>query len=157
MVCSEKELGLSNSHEGIILMHDQPRAADGTPFAPGTPAADVLGDIVFDIELTPNLARALSVVGVAREIASLYDLPLRPPSNSVVGPSIEGRGHAVNERAGTQPALHAHAAARHKGRAVAGVDAAPPATRRSAPDRRHRGRDQLRHVRDGPAAARFRL
>ncbi|MBL8145347.1 MAG: phenylalanine--tRNA ligase subunit beta [Anaerolineae bacterium] len=92
MVCSEKELGLSDSHEGIILMHDQPRAADGTPFAPGTPAADVLGDIVFDIELTPNLARALSVVGVAREIASLYDLPLRPPSNSVVqeGPSIEG-------------------------------------------------------------------
>ena len=92
MVCSEKELGLSDSHEGIILLHDQPRAADGTPFAPGTPAADVLGDIVLDIELTPNLARALSVYGVAREIASLYDLPLRPLRTDVVqdGPAITG-------------------------------------------------------------------
>ncbi|MFN8377764.1 MAG: phenylalanine--tRNA ligase subunit beta [Anaerolineae bacterium] len=83
MVCSEKELGLSDSHEGIILMHDQPRAADGTPFAPGTPASAVLGDIVLTVELTPNLARALSVYGVAREVAAIFDLPLRPPSYAV--------------------------------------------------------------------------
>ncbi len=92
MVCSEKELGLSDSHEGIILMREAPRAADGTPFAPGTPAADVLGDIVFTVELTPNLARALSVYGVAREVAAIFDLPLRPPDYSVKanGPAIEG-------------------------------------------------------------------
>ncbi len=84
MVCSEKELGLSDSHEGIILMREQPRGADGTPFAPGTPAADVLGDIVLTVELTPNLARALSVYGVAREVAAIFDRPLRPPSYAVV-------------------------------------------------------------------------
>ncbi|HYO89621.1 MAG TPA: phenylalanine--tRNA ligase subunit beta [Candidatus Limnocylindrales bacterium] len=92
MVCSEKELGLSDSHEGIILMREQPRAADGTPFAPGTPAADVLGDIVLTVELTPNLARALSVYGVAREVAAILDLPLRPISYAVVeeGAPIDG-------------------------------------------------------------------
>lgn len=90
MVCSEKELGLSDSHEGIILMREQPRAADGTPFAPGTPASAVLGDIVLTIELTPNLARALSVYGVAREVAAIFDLPLRAPDYSVKanGPPI---------------------------------------------------------------------
>ncbi len=62
MVCSEKELGISDSHEGIILMHDDPG------FPPGTPLQDVLGDVIFDVELTPNLARAYSILGVAREV-----------------------------------------------------------------------------------------
>jgi phenylalanyl-tRNA synthetase beta chain len=92
MVCSEKELGMSGEHEGIILMHDQPRAADGTPFLPGTPLQDVLGDVILDIELTPNLARCYSVFGVAREVAALLDVPLRPPSYDVVmeGAAIDG-------------------------------------------------------------------
>ena len=73
-------------------MREQPKAADGTPFEPGTPASAVLGDIVLTVELTPNLARALSVFGVAREIASLFDLPLRPPSYSAVesGAPLDG-------------------------------------------------------------------
>ena len=78
MVCSEKELGLSDSHEGIILMHDDPG------FAPGTPMQDVLGDVILEIDLTPNLARAYSILGVAREIAALLDVPLREPSYSFV-------------------------------------------------------------------------
>ena len=84
MVCSEKELGMSDSHEGIIVMHDQPRGTDGTPFVPGTPLQDVLGDVILDIELTPNLARCFSIFGVAREVAALLDVPLRPPSYDVV-------------------------------------------------------------------------
>jgi phenylalanyl-tRNA synthetase beta chain len=80
MVCSEKELGISDDHEGIILFHEPIRRRDGTPFAPGTPLQDVLGDVVLEIEFTPNLARAISIYGVAREIAFLLDLPLRPPS-----------------------------------------------------------------------------
>lgn len=86
MVCSEKELGITEEHEGIILMHE-------TPSHPaGTPAQDVVGDVLFEIELTPNLARALSVYGVAREIAALLDKPLRAPSYDVVmeGAAIEG-------------------------------------------------------------------
>ncbi len=87
MVCSEKELGLSDEHEGILLLAD-----DGS-FRPGTPLQDVLGDVVFDIELTPNLARCFSILGVAREVAALLDKPLRRPATEVLaeGPPIEGQ------------------------------------------------------------------
>jgi phenylalanyl-tRNA synthetase beta chain len=93
MVCSDKELGISDEHEGVILMHTQPRAADGTPFAPGTPLQDVLGDVVLEVELTPNLARAYSVLGVAREVAALLDKELRQPSYEALmeGAPIEGQ------------------------------------------------------------------
>jgi phenylalanyl-tRNA synthetase beta chain len=85
MVCSAKELGLSEEHEGIIIMHDDPG------FPPGTPLQDVLGDIVLEVELTPNLARAYSILGIAREVAALLDQPLREPSYDFVaaGASID--------------------------------------------------------------------
>ena len=71
MVCSEKELGISEEHEGIIILPDD---------APvGTPLADYWGDIVLDIKINPNFARAQSVLGVAREIAALTGQPVRLP------------------------------------------------------------------------------
>lgn len=86
MVCSEKELGLSGEHEGIIIMRDDP----GYP--PGTPLQDVLGDVVLEVELTPNLARAYSILGIAREVAALLDQPLREPAYDFVaeGAPIDG-------------------------------------------------------------------
>jgi phenylalanyl-tRNA synthetase beta chain len=86
MVCSDKELGISDEHEGIMLFRED------LGHAPGTPAQDVLGDVIFTIELTPNLARCYSVLGVAREIAALLDTPLRQPSYAVVadGAPIDG-------------------------------------------------------------------
>jgi len=77
MVCSEKELGIAEDHDGIILMHSD------LGHAPGTPMQDVLGDIILEIEYTPNLARAMSMIGVAREVAALLDKPLRQPSYDV--------------------------------------------------------------------------
>ncbi|MCB9456012.1 MAG: phenylalanine--tRNA ligase subunit beta [Anaerolineaceae bacterium] len=74
MVCSEKELGISEEHEGIMLM-ENPRG-----IAPGTPLQDVLGDVILEIELTPNMARNYSVLGVAREVAALLGKPVKPPS-----------------------------------------------------------------------------
>ncbi len=66
MVCSEKELGLSDYHEGIIILDDD---------APvGMPLVDYLGDAVLDIDILPNIARALSMVGVAREVAALTSI-----------------------------------------------------------------------------------
>jgi phenylalanyl-tRNA synthetase beta chain len=71
MVCSEKELGISDSHEGILVL---------SPEAPiGAPLGDYLGDVIFDFDVTPNRPDCLSVIGVAREIAALTGGPLRLP------------------------------------------------------------------------------
>ena len=87
MVCSERELGISDEHEGILLIENEGR------FPAGAPLQDVLGDIILDIELTPNLARCFSILGVAREVAALLDQPLREPSYEAVqgGASIAGQ------------------------------------------------------------------
>lgn len=71
MACSEKELGISEDHEGIILLD---------PEAPvGTPLADYMGDAVLDIDIAPNMARNANVLGVARELAALTGRKLTPP------------------------------------------------------------------------------
>ncbi len=63
MVCSEKELGISENHEGIMVL---------PPAAPvGTPLADFLGDTVLDIAVTPNRPDCLSIIGITREVAAL--------------------------------------------------------------------------------------
>jgi phenylalanyl-tRNA synthetase beta chain len=85
MLCSEKELGMSEEHEGIILLDED--------IAPGTPARDVLGDVVLDIDLTPNLARCLSIVGVAREVAAIFGVPLHIPE-----PQVHMEGSLIEER-----------------------------------------------------------
>jgi phenylalanyl-tRNA synthetase beta chain len=89
MVCSEKELGISDEHEGIILLPDD---------APvGMPLADYLGDVVFDIKINPNMARCASVIGVAREIAALTGAKLKAVPQKVVakGAPIEGQVKVV--------------------------------------------------------------
>jgi phenylalanyl-tRNA synthetase beta chain len=82
MVCSEKELGISEEHEGIILLDDD---------APvGMPLADYMGDAVLDISILPNMARNASVLGVARELAALTGRELKKPT--IKFPSPSGRG-----------------------------------------------------------------
>ncbi len=76
MVLSEKELGMSEDHEGIIIL-----PADAPV---GKPLVEYLGDIVFEIKINPNMARATSILGVAREVAALTQAPLHPPSTDVV-------------------------------------------------------------------------
>lgn len=84
MLCSEKELGISDEHEGILFLD-----ADAPV---GAPLCDVIGEVVFDIDLTPNLARCLSIVGVAREVAALTGAALHIPDLHVEmdGEPIEG-------------------------------------------------------------------
>ncbi len=74
MLCSEKELGLSDNHDGIIL-------TDTETAAPGTPIVDIWGDIVLEIDLTPNLIRCASIVGIAREVAALTGQKVHYPTN----------------------------------------------------------------------------
>ena len=68
MVCSAYELGIDDDADGIILLHENPG------FPPGTPLQDVFGDVILEIEFTPNLARAISIYGVAREAAAILDV-----------------------------------------------------------------------------------
>jgi len=85
MVCSEKELGLSDNHEGILILPED---------APvGHALVDYWGDTVLDLDLTPNLARCFSILGVARDAAALTDVPFRwePPEMLVEGAPIDGR------------------------------------------------------------------
>ena len=72
MVCSEKELGITEEHEGIIILDDD---------APvGMPLADYMGDAVLDISILPNMARNANVIGVARELAALTRRELKKPT-----------------------------------------------------------------------------
>lgn len=71
MVCSEKELGISENHEDILVL---------PPDAPiGIALGAYLGDVIFDLDITPNRPDCLSVIGVAREIAALTGEPLHLP------------------------------------------------------------------------------
>ena len=74
MVCSEKELGISDSHEGImVLPADAPL---------GTPLADYMGGVIFDLDITPNRPDCLSIMGIAREVAALTGQSLHLPETT---------------------------------------------------------------------------
>lgn len=64
MICAEDEIGVGNSHDGIIVLEGDPK--------PGTPAAElynVTEDYVLEVDLTPNRIDAASHYGVARDLA----------------------------------------------------------------------------------------
>jgi phenylalanyl-tRNA synthetase beta chain len=74
MVLSEKELGLSDSHEGILVLPDD---------APiGRPLVEQLGDVLFDISTWANRADLLGVLGFAREVSALTGSALREPAST---------------------------------------------------------------------------
>ncbi len=71
MVCSERELGMSDEHKGILVLPED---------APiGTPLNEYLGETILDLDLTPNRPDCLSVMGVAREVAALTGVTATPP------------------------------------------------------------------------------
>ncbi|MBF0646784.1 phenylalanine--tRNA ligase subunit beta, partial [Desulfuromonas acetoxidans] len=83
MLCSEKELGLAEESEGILIL---PQG-----LALGTPVFDALGlkDIRYEIGLTPNRADCLSVAGVAREVAAMVGKTMTLPEVAPVDEAAE--------------------------------------------------------------------
>ena len=78
MLCSARELQLSDDHGGLLeLASDAPVGAD-------VRGVLKLDDTIFTLKLTPNLAHALSVYGVARELSALTGAPLRQPTFEAV-------------------------------------------------------------------------
>jgi phenylalanyl-tRNA synthetase beta chain len=79
MMCSGKEIGVADEADGLLILSSRP--------APGTPINAVLppGDVVFDIEVTPNRPDCLSHLGIARELAAWFKQPLVYPQEKFRG------------------------------------------------------------------------
>ncbi|MBN1601005.1 MAG: phenylalanine--tRNA ligase subunit beta [Chitinispirillaceae bacterium] len=84
MLCSERELGLSDDHDGIIELPESFRTGDAlSVYYPD--------DAVIEIEITPDRGDCLSMIGVAREVTARYGLPLK----NTVPPVIESETEQV--------------------------------------------------------------
>jgi phenylalanyl-tRNA synthetase beta chain len=82
MICSAQELAIGEDHAGIIVLPpDAPLGADFVAYAG-------LRDEVFEIAVTPDRGYAVSVRGIARELASAFRVPFTDPASA--GPAPEG-------------------------------------------------------------------
>lgn len=112
MLCSERELGLSDEHGGLYaLPPDAPMGMDIRDYL-------ALDDTLYTIKLTPNRADCLSLTGVAREVAALTGVALVQPEIVPVSPTIDERRSIVLDAPRACP--------RYCGRVLRGVDAKAP-------------------------------
>ncbi len=85
MLCSARELGLSEDHAGLMeLPEDAPVGEDLRAYLQ-------LDDTLIDVDLTPNRADCLSIAGMAREVAALTNCPLQPPAMQTVPVESQAR------------------------------------------------------------------
>ncbi len=108
MLCSAAELGLADVADGIMeLDENAPLGADLRNYLS-------LNDHILDIDLTPNRADCLSILGVAREVSALTKAHLKPLPNQMSQPTTD-KSLAIR--------LHAsHACPRYSGRVIRGID-----------------------------------
>ncbi|MGO8698046.1 MAG: phenylalanine--tRNA ligase subunit beta [Limisphaerales bacterium] len=87
MLCSPQELGLGDNVEGLLILRED--AVVGQSFAEylGRPA----GDVVYDLEITPNRPDWNSVIGIAREVSALTGNPLRLPEITIPAEQMAGQ------------------------------------------------------------------
>ena len=88
MICSGPEVNLGDDHDGILIL--------GSGHEPGVPLAEALGiraDVVYDLEVNPNRPDAMSVAGVARDLAARQGVPFTLPDPAPVesGEDASGR------------------------------------------------------------------
>ena len=112
MLCSARELGLSEDHGGLLVL------PESAPIGQSLREALALDDHVWMLKLTPNLAHCMSVTGVAREVAAISGATLMLPAHEPVVATISDR-------------LPVHIAApdlcgRFSGRIIRGVNAHAP-------------------------------
>lgn len=94
MLCSAAELALADDAAGIMVL-----ANDGGA-APGAALTEVLGitaDVVFDIDVTPNRPDALSIVGIARDLAARLGVPFAVPEPSPPSITDDARSRSAPE------------------------------------------------------------
>ena len=109
MLCSARELGLSEDHGGLLaLPADAPLGQDIRRYLG-------LDDKLITLKLTPNRADCISLTGIAREVAALTGAPLNLPKVEPVAPSIQDTRAVVLDAPAACP--------RYCGRIVRGVNA----------------------------------
>ncbi|OGN95944.1 MAG: phenylalanine--tRNA ligase subunit beta [Chloroflexi bacterium RBG_13_51_18] len=89
MICSERELGISDSHEGILVLSREAAA--------GTALADFMGDTVLDIDITTNRPDCLSVTGIAHEVAAICG-----QKTNIAEVSYEETGEPIEKQASVE-------------------------------------------------------
>ena len=108
MLCSARELGLSDEHAGLLVL---------SPDAPvGADVREVLGlgDTIFTLKLTPNRGDAQSMFGIARDLAAITASRLTLPEAKAVAATIgESRAVRISEP---------RACGRYLGRVIRGID-----------------------------------
>jgi phenylalanyl-tRNA synthetase beta chain len=110
MLCSPKELRLADDADGLLILPPDARI--------GAPISELYaGDTVLDLEITPNRADLLSVVGIAREIATLTGAPFANPQSSIRNPQLSSTAEIAIEDATLCPFYTA--------RTIRGVKVAP--------------------------------
>ncbi|VTU24790.1 phenylalanine--tRNA ligase subunit beta [Variovorax sp. PBL-E5] len=85
MLCSARELKLSEDHGGLLEM------SIDAPIGASVREVLKLDDALLTLKLTPNLAHGLSVYGIARELAALTGAPLQMPAIAPVAPTLDDR------------------------------------------------------------------
>src|SRR2546421_437439 len=83
MLLAPDELGLGDDHEGIVHLDESTK--------PGADVRELLGldDVIFDLSITPNRPDAMCIVGVARELAAHFRLPLQvPEAHAATDPAV---------------------------------------------------------------------
>jgi phenylalanyl-tRNA synthetase beta chain len=89
MICSARELGLGEDHEGIMVLDALGVAG---PDDVGRDLREVmpLDDLVLDVSITPNRSDCMSILGIARELSAYWQVPVREPDLTleVDGPEI---------------------------------------------------------------------
>jgi phenylalanyl-tRNA synthetase beta chain len=111
MICSERELGLGDEHAGILVL---PPDVSAKPGDDARPAAG-LDEVVFDLNINPDRGYALSIRGLARDLALALDVPFRDPAEMSASPGTARPVHPVRveDTAGCD---------RFTARAVRGID-----------------------------------
>ncbi|NOT56399.1 MAG: phenylalanine--tRNA ligase subunit beta [Deltaproteobacteria bacterium] len=113
MLCSERELGLSDDHRGLLIL------AKDAPLGEALYAILGLRDTILDVAITPNRGDCLSVLGLAREISALTDVPLHAAK-----PRVRQSGVTIHNQARVS-ITDADLCPRYAARVVTGVKVSP--------------------------------